>query len=350
MVFTSGTMMNEEEAKTCLVLPDNYLPEGYSIRVVTGDNGGQVHYAATVAKKGARLTLSAERIDGAGGQLELKFQTAPKPGAGGGDGGSDSTSMYAVLVAETVYGSATPNVTRASQGTRITVTVKPDSGYELGTISVKDASGNTVKITDKGNGTYTFTMPGSKVTISAEFVGARVGSTFADVPSGAHYAKAVEWAVKNGVTNGKANGLFGSNDPCTRAQIVTLLWRAAGSPEPKGTVSFVDVSAGSYYAKAVAWAIENGITGGTGNGLFSPDATCTRAQSAAFLHRAAGSPAVNGSAGFSDVAADAYYARAVAWAVENGVTNGIGDGLFGPDNSCTRAQIVMFLYRAYQGK
>ena len=371
MVFTGSKEMTEEEAKTCLVLPDNYLPEGYSIQVATGNNGSQVHYAATVAKKDAHLTLSAEHVYGAGGQLELKFQTAPKPGAEGGNGGggtgggsssgggggsdrdnsgSGSTSMYAILVAETVYGSATPNVTKASQGTRITVTVKPDSGYELGTISVKDASGNTVKITDKGNGTYTFTMPGSKVTISAEFVGARVGSAFADVPSGAHYAKAVEWAVKNGVTNGKANGLFGSNDPCTRAQIVTLLWRAAGSPEPKGTVSFVDVSAGSYYAKAVAWAVENGITGGTGNGLFSPDATCTRAQSAAFLYRAASSPAVNGSAGFSDVAADAYYARAVAWAVENGVTNGIGDGLFGPDNSCTRAQIVTFLYRAYRGK
>ena len=172
---------------------------------------------------------------------------------------------------------------------------------------------------------------------------------FSDVPADSYYANAVAWAVKNKVTNGVAEGLFGPDNSCTRAQIVTFLWRAAGSPEPKSMSSFSDVSADSYYAKAVAWAVENGITTGTGDGKFSPDATCTRAQSVTFLFRAIGK-LVDSKAEFSDVLTDSYYANAVAWAVENGVTNGIGDGLFGPDNSCTRAQIVTFLFRAYQGK
>ena len=173
--------------------------------------------------------------------------------------------------------------------------------------------------------------------------------TFPDVPDTAYYAEAVNWAVAKKITEGIGNKLFGSNDPCTRAQIVTFLWRAAGSPEPKAMSSFADVSTDAYYAKAVAWAVENGITTGTGDGKFSPDATCTRAQSVTFLFRAIGK-LVDSKAEFSDVLTDSYYANAVAWAVENGVTNGIGDGLFGPDNSCTRAQIVTFLFRAYQGK
>ena len=173
--------------------------------------------------------------------------------------------------------------------------------------------------------------------------------SFTDVPASAYYYDAVKWAQEKGITGGIGNGLFGPNQPCTRAQIVTFLWRAAGSPEPKSMSSFSDVSADSYYAKAVAWAVENGITTGTGDGKFSPDATCTRAQSVTFLFRAIGK-LVDSKAEFSDVLTDSYYANAVAWAVENGVTNGIGDGLFGPDNSCTRAQIVTFLYRAYQGK
>ena len=174
--------------------------------------------------------------------------------------------------------------------------------------------------------------------------------TFTDVPDTAYYAEAVNWAVAKKITNGKANGLFGSNDPCTRAQIVTFLWRAAGSPEPKTMSSFSDVPAGSYYAKAVAWAVENGITAGTGDGKFSPNAPCTRAQAVTFLYRASGSPAVSGSAVFGDVAANAFCANAVAWAVENGVTNGTSASTFSPGSGCTRVQIVTFLYRAYQGK
>ena len=266
-------------------------------------------------------------------------------------GGSSSYDpTYSVSTpSKTENGSVTVSPKSASKGDRVTITVTPDKGYELDSLTVKDASGNKLKLTDKGNGKYTFTMPGSKVTVSAEFVEEQAASIFADVPADAYYAKAVEWAVKKGITNGKANGLFGSNDPCTRGQIVTFLWRAAGSPEPKAMSSFSDVSADSYYAKAVAWAVENGITTGTGDGKFSPDATCTRAQSVTFLFRAIGK-LVDSKAEFSDVLTDSYYANAVAWAVENGITNGIGDGLFGPDNSCTRAQIVTFLFRAYQGK
>ena len=174
--------------------------------------------------------------------------------------------------------------------------------------------------------------------------------TFPDVPDTAYYAEAVNWAVAKKITEGIGNKLFGSNDPCTRAQIVTFLWRAAGSPGPKTMSGFSDVSADSYYAKAVAWAVENGITGGTGDGKFSPDATCTRAQAVTFLYRASGMPAVSGNAAFSDVATNAYYAAAVKWAEKNGITGGIGGGLFGSDNNCTRAQIVTFLFRAYQGK
>ena len=174
--------------------------------------------------------------------------------------------------------------------------------------------------------------------------------TFTDVPDTAYYAEAVNWAVTKKITGGVGNKLFGSNDPCTRAQIVTFLWRAAGSPGPKTMSGFSDVPADSYYAKAVAWAVENGITGGTGDGKFSPDATCTRAQAVTFLYRASGAPAVSGNAAFSDVATNAYYAAAVKWAEKNGITGGIGGGLFGSDNNCTRAQIVTFLYRNYQSK
>ena len=169
---------------------------------------------------------------------------------------------------------------------------------------------------------------------------------FVDVKASDYFYDAVLWAAEKGVTSGTDALHFSPNAPCTRAQIVTFLWRAAGSPAPKNMSSFADVPADAFYAKAVAWAVENGITGGTGDGKFSPDATCTRAQSVTFLYRAAGSPKVSGSAEFGDVATNAYYADAVAWAAKNGITDGIGGGLFGSGNDCTRAQIVTFLYRS----
>ena len=265
-------------------------------------------------------------------------------------GGDDSDPTYAIEVNKDIQnGEVTVNRRYAERGDTVTITVKPDNGFKLDELTVIDKNGNELKLTDKGNGKYTFTMPASKVEIKATFVKEVETSPFSDVSTSAYYYEAVKWAQEKGITGGIGNGLFGPNQPCTRAQIVTFLWRAAGSPEPKSMSSFSDVSADSYYAKAVAWAVENGITTGTGDGKFSPDATCTRAQSVTFLFRAIGK-LVDSKAEFSDVLTDSYYANAVAWAVENGVTNGIGNGLFGPDNSCTRAQIVTFLFRAYQGK
>ena len=266
-------------------------------------------------------------------------------------GGDDSDPTYAIEVGEDIRnGTVTANRRYAERGDTVTITVKPDDGFKLDDLTVTDKNGNELKLTDKGNGKYTFKMPAGKVTVSATFAPEKTAADyFADVPANSYYADAVLWAAKNGITGGIGNGLFGPNQPCTRAQIVTFLWRAAGSPEPKTMSSFADVSMDAYYAKAVAWAVENGITTGTGDGKFSPDATCTRAQSVTFLFRAIGK-LVDSKAEFSDVLTDSYYANAVAWAVENGVTNGIGDGLFGPNNSCTRAQIVTFLFRAYQGK
>ena len=264
--------------------------------------------------------------------------------------GDDSDPTYAIEVGKDIRnGTVTANRRYAERGDTVTITVKPDDGFKLDDLTVTDKNGKELKLTDKGNGKYTFTMPAGKVEINAAFVKEVETSPFSDVSTSAYYYEAVKWAQEKGITGGIGNGLFGPNQPCTRAQIVTFLWRAAGSPEPKTMSSFADVSMDAYYAKAVAWAVENGITTGTGDGKFSPDATCTRAQSVTFLFRAIGK-LVDSKAEFSDVLTDSYYANAVAWAVENGVTNGIGDGLFGPDNSCTRAQIVTFLFRAYQGK
>ena len=265
-------------------------------------------------------------------------------------GGSSSPSYSVTIPNKTENGTVTVNPKSASKGSTVTITAKPDSGYQLDDLTVTDKNGKELKLTDKGNGKYTFTMPASKVEVNATFVKEVEISPFSDVSTSAYYYEAVKWAQEKGITGGIGNGLFGPNQPCTRAQIVTFLWRAAGSPEPKSMSSFSDVSADSYYAKAVAWAVESGITTGTGDGKFSPDATCTREQAVAFLYRASGSPAISGGSAFSDVAANAYYADAVAWAEKNGVTGGIGGGLFGSGNTCTRAQIVTFLYRAYQGK
>ena len=263
------------------------------------------------------------------------------PSSGGGS--SSSSRRYDVSTPSVKHGDVTVSPKTASKGDTVTITVKPDSGYELDTLTVKDASGSKIKVKDKGDGKFTFTMPASKVTVSAEFAEIET-LDFADVSTDAYYYEAVKWAAKKGITGGTGDGTFNPNGSCTRAHIVTFLWRAAGSPEPKSTVSFADVPAGSYYAKAVAWAVENGITLGTGDGTFSPNATCTRAQSVTFLYRALGTAPTTVN-GFTDVTADAFYADAVAWAVESGVTNGTTDSTFSPNNGCTRAQIVTFLYR-----
>ena len=265
-------------------------------------------------------------------------------------GGSSSYDpTYSVSTpSKTENGSVTVSPKNASKGDTVTVTVKPDSGYVLETLTVTDKNGNELTLKDKGDGKYTFTMPAGKVEVKATFMEDNsMLNFFYDVPNNAYFYEAVKWAVKNGITTGVGNNLFAPEQPCTRAQIVTFLWRAAGSPEPKGAASgMTDVVSGSYYEKAVAWAIENGITTGTTTSMFSPDATCTRAQAVTFLARALKAKAAS-AAEFSDVPTDSYFADAVAWAAANGVTEGIGGGLFGSDNDCTRGQIVTFLYRAY---
>lgn len=262
----------------------------------------------------------------------------------GSTGGGVTT--YPITVKSAKNGDVTASHKSAAKGTTITLTVDPDKGYVLDTLTVLDGKDKEIKLTEK-NGKYTFKMPDSKVEIQATFVKETEISPFGDVSTDAYYYEAVKWAQKKGITGGIGNDLFGPNQPCTRAQIATFLWRAAGSPEPKNMSSFSDVPTDSYYAKAVAWAVENGITTGTGDGKFSPNAPCTRAQSVTFLYRASGSPAVSDSAVFADVEANAFYADAVAWAVANGVTNGTTSSTFSPDNGCTRAQIVTFLYRAF---
>ena len=297
---------------------------------------GEVKISASGAVASGNYTIRYE--DG-------KLTVSTRPSSGG-----SHASSYTVSVDKTENGAITVSPKSASKGDTVTITVKPDSGYQLDDLTVTDKNGKELKLTDKGNGKYNFTMPASRVEINVAFVKEVETSPFSDVSTSAYYYEAVKWAQEKGITGGVGNGLFGPNQPCTRAQIVTFLWRAAGSPAPKDMSSFADVPADAFYAKAVAWAVENGITSCTSDGKFSPDATCTRAQSVTFLYRASGAPAVSGSAAFSDVVADAYYASAVKWAEKSGITGGIGGGLFGSDNNCTRAQIVTFLFRAYQGK
>ena len=265
---------------------------------------------------------------------------------GGSSGGSHSggSTSYAITVADAENGSATASRKSASKGTTITVTATPDKGYELDTLKVTDKNGDKVKLTEK-NGKYTFTMPASAVTVKATFT-KTAENPFTDINDDAYYKDAVIWAVENGITKGTSGTMFSPDAACTRAQAVTFLWRAAGSPAPKATaMPFADVKAGSYYYDAVLWAVENGITKGTSDTTFSPDVKCTRAQIVTFLWRAQKSPAAASVNVFTDVAADAYYADAVNWAVAKGITSGTSAAAFSPNADCTRAQIVTFLYR-----
>lgn len=266
----------------------------------------------------------------------------------GGGGGSGSTTYLVETPTQTEHGTVSVRPSRAERGDTVTITAVPDEGYQVGSVTVIQAGGGSVAVSAGENGTYTFTMPGSRVTVEVAFVpeGTQV-SPFVDVPASAYYYDAVQWAVANGITQGTTATTFSPNNPCTRAQVVTFLWRVNGSPTPQTNENpFTDVSEGAYYADAVLWAVEQGITTGTTATTFSPDNPCTRAQVAAFLWRSEDTPEVAGASGFTDVAEDAYYADAVAWAVANGVTQGTTATTFSPNNPCTRAQIVTFLYRA----
>lgn len=272
------------------------------------------------------------------------------------DGGSsssdrdDSDPRYAVGIPDKIEnGSVSVSPKNASQGDRVTVTVKPDAGYELDSLKVLDKNGKELELTDKGDGRFTFIMPAGRVEVKAAFTEEVKISPFRDVSTDAYYYEAVKWAQKKGITGGIGDGLFGPNQPCTRAQIVTFLWRAAGSPVVNYAMDLADVSGDAYYAEAVRWALSQGITTGTADGRFSPNAPCTRAQAVTFLFRASKASA-DGAPAFSDVAADAYYAEAVKWATDNGITNGTTSSTFSPGSGCTRAQIVTFLWRLYAEK
>ena len=250
----------------------------------------------------------------------------------GSSGSSDSDPSYSPILDVSDGGEIKVSPRTPEEDEEVTITVNPDAGYELDELTVTDCNGYEIDVTANRDGTYTFIQPRGRVTIEANFV--RTGESgfyFIDVPESAYYYDAVYWAVDEGITNGTTATTFSPNNACTRAQMVTFLWRAAGEPEPENTANpFTDVAAGAYYYDAVLWAVEQGIT--------------NRAQTVTFLWRSAGSPAVSGS-GFADVASDAYYAGAVAWAVSEGITNGTTATTFSPSSSCTRAQIVTFLYR-----
>ena len=269
---------------------------------------------------------------------------------GGSSGGSSS---YPITVpSKTENGTVTVSPKSASAGSTVTITVKPDSGYVLETISVTDKNGNDLKLTDKGGGKYTFTMPASKVEVKATFMEDNsVLNFFYDVPNDAYYYEAVKWAAENGITGGVGNSLFAPNQPCTRAQIVTFLWRAAGSPVVNYRMPFTDVDEGAYYAEAVRWAASTGIVTGLTETTFGTDSVCTRAQAAAMIYRCAQAQG-KGFTGawmfhlpFTDVPEWAY--ESVAWCYMNGMTTGVNETAFAPGNDCTRAQIVTFLWRAF---
>ena len=346
-VPVENSMLNGQAITVKLPLPAGFTPE--QIKHISSDRS--VEYFLRTAKSGAK---TFEIKDGCAVFTITKFSTFELSGVAtyvepSYSSGSSSDPTYSVSTpSKTENGSVTVSPKSASKGDTVTVTVKPDSGYVLETLTVTDKNGNELTLKDKGDGKYTFTMPAGKVEVKATFMEDNsMLNFFYDVPNNAYFYEAVKWAVENGITTGVGNDLFAPEQPCTRAQIVTFLWRAAGSPEPKGAASgMTDVVSGSYYEKAVAWAIENGITTGTTTTTFSPDVTCTRAQAVTFLARALKAKAAS-AAEFSDVPTGSYFADAVAWAAANGVTEGIGGGLFGSDNDCTRGQIVTFLYRAY---
>ena len=292
-------------------------------------DGGKVTTAATEGTEGIR-TYSCTVCG-----YVIKTESIPAIG-------------YKISAPTTVNnGTLTVSQKTATVGSTVTITVKPNEGYELGQLAVTDSKSNALTLTDKGNGSFTFTMPASNVTIEVKFNKIRVPvPDFVDVPADAYYADAVEWAASLEITNGTSDNTFSPDDSCTRAQMVTFLWRASGCPAVNGSIPFTDVAENAYYTEAIRWAVNEGITKGTSDTTFSPDDTVNSAQAVTFLYRNAGAPANSATIPFADVSDDAYYADAVLWAVSEGVTYGTGTTTFSPDHNCTRAQNVTFLYRA----
>ena len=269
--------------------------------------------------------------------------------SGGGGGGSSVSVTYTTTIKQPENGSISVTPEKAEAGDTVTIAITPDKGYTLETLTVTDKNGKEIELTNKGDGKYTFKMPASKVTVKATFMEDNTMlNFFVDVPVDAYYYDAVLWAAKAGITSGTSDTTFSPNNPCTRAQMATFLWRAAGSPEPVSqTCTFADIAADKYYAKAVQWAYEQGITSGTSATTFSPDETCTRGQMATFLSRMADGKPVSDAVIFGDVPEDKYYAKAVQWAYEQKITSGTSATTFSPNDPCTRAQMVTFLYRYF---
>ena len=293
------------------------------------------------------IAVKADMNDSA--VAEATFTRRSSFGGGGGGGGGGSVSIPDTKIPTGIYehGTVTVSPESASKGDTVTITATPDKGYTLESLTVLDKDGKALALTDKGGGRYTFTMPAGEITVKAVFMDDNTMlNFFTDVHAEDYYYDAVLWAAQEGVTGGTSDTLFAPNAGCTRAQAVTFLWRAAGSPEPKSAdLPFTDVPADAYYAKAVAWAVENGVAKGVSETAFAPDAGCTRAQIVTFLWRAQQSPASGGENPFADVPADAYYYNAVLWAVENGAAKGVSETAFAPNDNCTRAQIVTLIYR-----
>ena len=278
----------------------------------------------------------------------LYAQWEQESSSGDSDSG-DTDGDYLITVDRVSGGTLRVNPGRADKGDTVTITVTPKSGYELKKLTVTDSRGDAVETRSAGEGRYTFVMPGSRVNVSASFALAEEPEKlpFTDVSNSAYYYDAVLWAAEEGITSGVTGSTFAPGRGCTRAQLVTFLWRANGSPEPASRENpFTDVSSSAYYYDAVLWAVEKGITTGVTGSTFAPDALCTRGQAAVLLWRANGAPQVSQEHPFRDVAEDAYYEDAVSWAVQGGVTQGTTGSTFAPAETCTRAQIVTFLYRA----
>ena len=341
---------NGETSYTDLAQAINEAKADATITLTAKANGANVttnrDNKNVTIKNGSDASVTV-KINGTEIKLDANAeQSITTPRASSGGGGSASTG-YTVTAPSAKNGSVSVTPKNASKGDTVTVTVKADKGYELSKLTVTDKNGKTVKLTDKGNGKYTFTMPGSKVEVKAEFVETvtEPENPFRDVNKNAYYYKQVLWAVEKGITSGVSANEFAPEAACTRGQMVTFLWKAAGSPEVSGALAFDDVSSDAYYAKAVRWAAQQGITSGTSAGVFSPDAPCTRGQMAMFLYAYAKTPAVTGSVPFGDVASGDYFNTAVLWAVNNGITSGTSSTTYSPASVCTRGQMVVFLYQ-----
>lgn len=360
MATDNGTVTytaTEYDIDTCTI---NRLVSYQNVKIVNGDSlKGLVENMEDTSKANYPLYRENETtplkpdVNNEGdGNNQPNGPTQPSTSATpnfGGDSSSSSPTYSITIPSRVTGGTVTVRPTSANEGSKVMIAVTPNTGYEIDTLSVKDNKGSSIELTNEGNGKYTFIMPASRVTVDVTFKPISTSSAhFTDAPSGVYYYDAVTWAVEHGITKGTTSTTFGPDIPCTRAQIVTFLWRATGSPAPQcGTVPFPDVQTDAYYYDAVLWAMEQGITTGTSSTTFSPNATVTRGQTVTFLYRAAGSPATDGDIPFEDVSSDAIYTDAVRWAADRKVISGTSATTFSSNAACTRAQIVTFLYRTY---